>query len=570
MRSRESFTTETRREVDRSHEQSEAYQGAETLAKLGVLARMRDLTLYHGRAADGTPGWHVRADFNNAGNATGNRNINKVPALNTGSAETARDFASARAARGGRPEVHRIRSRNPDSRIIDSYYNWGKLSQSQYDAARQAMRQTLPSVSEGIDLDFDDRQAGLGTRIQENDFCSGGDLGGYTATDDVRSIAARLGVSQKMAEQIGGARNVRMLLGNMPHMSNQIISAYVDGATSINLRFAGRNHDTAVPINREYIGNWLKNMDAVGARVPVHSATLGRDLDNYLLFELSDVDTEGRIEQERATMQRRMGRIAVRIAEKMNPDQARTFGFLRRKTPESGQGQPSEIMDLLNGDMYAKPHDVVEVAKRTPGYRGVFEASAGVWEGFTVQQHTETALQVFEDNYADKLPAKMLPMMRLALLTHDIGKGVAVAREGNKRNQKAYNTAYARDFLEKNHVDESMRDLIVSMIGDGMEQTTAWAIRGEEGSGDSFYNYCKGTMGKFLERQPSQDEVYGFAQMMLTLQTCDSASYTDMAVTRSQYGKYKHRNSPSFNRSFNPKTGLTGRKLGLKRDIGEV
>ncbi len=570
MRSHESFTTETRREVDRSNERAEAYQGAETLTKLGVLTRMRDLTLYHGRAADGTPDWHVRADFNNAGNATGNRNINKVPALNTGSQETARDFASARANGRTRAEVHRIRSRNPDSRIIDECFSWRSLTPDQYNEAKRAMRQTLPTVAEGTALGFEDRLSGLGTRIQESDFRSGGEYGAYTASGDIDAIASRLHVRREMAEQIGGARNVRMLLGNMPHMSNMIIAAYVNGDTSINLRFEGHNTDTRVPIDREYIGNWLKNMDAVGARVPVHSATLGRDLDNYLLFELSDVDTEQRIEQERTTMQHRMGRIALRVARKMNPENASVFGFMRRKRPEAASGgELGSVMELLNSDMYAKPHDIVEAAKKTPGYDRIFESSAGVWEGFTVQQHTETALQVFEDNYADKMPAKMLPLMRLALLTHDIGKGVAV-RDGRKPEQKKYNVAYARHFLEQNNVDEDTRELITSMIGEGMDETTKWAIKGEEGSGQSFYDYCQRTVGNYLGQKPSQDEVYGFAQMMLTLQTCDSASYTDMAVTRAQYGGYMHKNSPSFNRSFKRKVSLSGRKLGLRNDIGDV
>ena len=40
---------ETRREVDRSIEQTEAYKGAETLTQLGVLSKMKDVDLFHGR-----------------------------------------------------------------------------------------------------------------------------------------------------------------------------------------------------------------------------------------------------------------------------------------------------------------------------------------------------------------------------------------------------------------------------------------------------------------------------------------------------------------------------------------
>ena len=568
MRNPESTSTETRREVDRSLENSEAYQGAEKLTRLGLLTKMRDIELFHGRAADGTKDWHVRADFNNAGNNTGNRNINRVPALSTSTYDVAQKFANARARRAGaQTEIHQLTSRNPDARIIDTRFKWDNLSKLQQDEAMQAIRQTLPSVAEGIDLSFEDRKAGLGTRILEKDFCSDGVFGDFTRLDDIGSIAKRLGVSSRMVEQVGGARNTRLMLQNYPKsMVRRIINAYSDNLDHISVRFAGVDKDVSVPINREYIGNWLKGMDVVGARMSVNSATLHETIDNYLMFELDDVDTKERIEQEREKRQRRMGQTALRIAERMNPNRANAP---RNNAPETAMPRSSEIMNLINGDLYAQPHDIVEAAKRTPGYKDIFEASAGVWEGFSVQQHTETALQVFEDNYADKLPAKLLPMMRLALVTHDIGKGVAVASEGDKKNQRAYNAEYAQKFLLKNGVDFKICELVLSMIGDGLDHTTNCVVRKSPNSSKAFHFYCKQTLGSFLERQPDNAEVTGFAQMMLALQTCDSASYTDMAITRPKYGNYKHKNSPSFNNSFTPKAGFSKRKLALKQDLFE-
>ena len=569
MRSSENYTTATRKEIDRSNEQSEKFQAAEALTRLGMLTKMKDLELYHGRTDDGTPNWHIRADFNNADNATGNRNVNKVPALSTGTKDIALEFAQARDRGRGRAEVYRMKSRNPDARILNQDFDWNSLSSLERDEAAKAVRKTLPSIAEGVDLAFEDRNSGLGTRLHETQFCSGGPFGAYTASEDINAIATNLNVSPRMAEQIGGARNVQLLMAQAPEFMRDVLNAYVDGKDSINILFTGQQHKTNIPISREYIGNWFKNMDIVGAKYPVRSATLGKELDNYLMFELDDVDTEARIEEERIAKQRRMGSIAMKIAQKMNPKRSGIYGLLHRKSPEGDKSQ-SEIMDLLNNDLYADPHTIVETAKKTQGYDMVLEASAGVWEGFTIQQHTETALQVFEDNYADKLPAKMLPLMRLALLTHDIGKGVAVANEGNKRNQKAYNVAYARDFMEKNNVDNSTLELVLSMISEGMERTTDFSIKAKEGSNVSFYNYCSDTIGKYLGKPATEEETYGFGQMMLALQTCDSAAYTDMATTRSTNSNYRHRNYASFNKSFRRKSGLTGRKLKLERDLEQV
>ncbi len=568
MRNHESASIETRREVDRSLENSEVYQGAEKLTRLGLLTKMRDIELFHGRAADGAKDWHVRADFNNAGNATGNNNVNRIPALSTSTYEVARKFATARARRANTAtEIHQLASRNPDARIMNGYFRWRELSELQRNEAKQAIRQTLPSIAEGVDLSFEDRKAGLGTRIQERDFRSGGIFGNYTGSDDIGRVAKRLGVSTRMAEQIGGARNAQLLLAYQPEsMMQRILNAYSDNLDHISVRFDGADKDASIPISREYVGNWLKGMDVVGERLSVKSATLNETIDNYLMFELDEVDTKERIEQEREKRQRRMGRTALRIAERMNQNRANSP---RHNAPESATPRSSEIMNLINGDLYAQPHDIVEAAKRTPGYKDIFEASAGVWEGFSVQQHTETALQVFEDNYADKLPAKMLPMMRLALVTHDIGKGVAITHEGSKQNQRAYNARYAQDFLLKNGVDFKICELVLSMIGDGLDQAADCVIRRKPNSSKAFHYYCRQTIGSFLERQPDNAEITGFAQMMLALQTCDSASYTDMAITRPQYGGYKYKNNPSFNNSFTSKAGFTKRKLTLKQNLFE-
>ena len=51
MERTKSSPLETRREADRSIEDTEAYKGAETLTQLGVLTKMKDIELFHGRAA---------------------------------------------------------------------------------------------------------------------------------------------------------------------------------------------------------------------------------------------------------------------------------------------------------------------------------------------------------------------------------------------------------------------------------------------------------------------------------------------------------------------------------------
>ena len=105
---------------------------------------------------------------------------------------------------------------------------------------------------------------------------------------------------------------------------------------------------------------------------------------------------------------------------------------------EKIQGYDSELLRILGSNLYIKPREIIELAKQTQGFRDVFESDAGNWEGFKLSEHTETVLRLFDDNYADIMPASTLPIIRLALLVHDIGKPEAI-KMGDKANQKQYN-----------------------------------------------------------------------------------------------------------------------------------
>ena len=55
------------------------------LIEKGMFERVRDIKLYHGRVgeSDKIGQWKVEPEFNNASNATGNHNVNKIKALST-------------------------------------------------------------------------------------------------------------------------------------------------------------------------------------------------------------------------------------------------------------------------------------------------------------------------------------------------------------------------------------------------------------------------------------------------------------------------------------------------------
>ena len=172
-------------------------------------------------------------------------------------------------------------------------------------------------------------------------------------------------------------------------------------------------------------------------------------------------------------------------------------------------------------------------------------------------------LRLFDDNYVDYVPASVIPITRLALLVHDIGKPEA-AKMGDKINQKQYNVKFAKEFMELNNVDGATSELILSMIGEGLELTSELIMnRGNVVTKWKIMNFCEEIAKKYLgTEQVDQDTVTGFRKILEVMQTCDSAAYTTMAITRASNG-VKYRNYGSFNSSFQGYKGLTGKRARL-------
>lgn len=532
----------SRREADKSnYEQTEKYQAMEKLTEMGMLMRMSDLELYHGRAGNGQP-WRVESGFDNAGNNTGNWNINKTPALSTAKRRSiASEFAMKRArGRGLNPEVYEIVSDDPDARIINLKFNYDDLGTMEQVDFTRAMRRSLPGVMEAVPVDFSERETL--NRISPRDFVANRRDGLYYA-EEIRENAERLQLSNKFAQSITSVMNTRYLLGAYPGMTRTLVSAYMDNLDNINITENGTKKE--LPISREYLANWFRSNHIVGCEMPVRSATLGKTIDNYLLFDLEKVNTSAEEERKAKLRDKRLGQIAMTLMKN------------EQKTTER-----NELIASLEDNLYIKPEKIVSLAEKTPGYREIFEADAGNWEGYRLAEHTETVLRLFDDNYADKMPASTLPIMRMALLVHDVGKPVAV-KNHKKEYQAAYNQVYAEDFMRKNGVDEKNQKLILAMIGEGSMYAKWWGVEHERVDKE-FYDFCERTMQEYLGvKHVDRHTATGFRDMLMVFQTCDSAAYTTMAVTRNRDTGVRYRNYGSFNKSFEDYHGLTGNRVKL-------
>ncbi|MCL1929579.1 hypothetical protein FWF93_00275 [Candidatus Saccharibacteria bacterium] len=527
----------TRQEHSRNIEDAEKYEAVEYLKQVGLFISLDSLDLHHGRVAD-TAGedWKVDESFQNGGNDTNNANVNKIPALSTDSREIAEEFAAARAWGSKQPEIHKIVSEDPDAMVIDGTFNLGNRSDEEKKQIREALNKLSIDLTEGSPLDFEHRD--ILTTFTPEDFRAPD--GTYTKISDLPVISQKLGVDEKTVKQVAGSLNARLTLTHDPE---RIIKNFIDNEDTYSLG----NGSDELPINQEYVANWLRNTHIVGVKRSVRSATIGKDIEPVFLFDLEKVNTEKEVAHRRDIFFRRYGRIARRMAD----------GLEIRTEAES------PFIDYLSNSLYATPKQLVDEAKKVGAYKETYEADAGNWEKFSLSEHTETVLRVFDKNYADRLPANLLPVMRLALLTHDLGKPEAVSK-GEKHNQHAYNAREADNFMKSVDVNENLRKLIVGVIGESQKLTTYAFIQGDVGARKELLSFCHNLLTEYGAENVTKEDVQGLANMCLIVQTCDSAAYTDMAITRSEKLQVHHRNSPSFNGSFHPPVSITRQDVRLK------
>ncbi len=96
------------------------------------------------------------------------------------------------------------------------------------------------------------------------------------------------------------------------------------------------------------------------------------------------------------------------------------------------------------------PQRILSDLKRDDFVREQFAADAGVWEGYTIEEHTLMVMTQYEKYFSnDPLPGGMSPdSFRRILAVHDIGKPEAIA-QGDKKNQHTHTLKYAPEILAR-------------------------------------------------------------------------------------------------------------------------
>lgn len=522
--------TQTRTEHSRSLEDAEKYKAIETLTELGLFVPLRYIEAWHGRAGDGTD-WVIDPRLRNGYGQNDNDNVNQRSTIYAGMKDIAQRFADIRTRQKGRDrfqsEIHRIISEDTDAVVIDSTFSLHQLDEDGRQKYNNALRTLSIGLSEGAPPSFAAGQRGVVEAY-------------YTdrrthrshSTDD---IIARTGQDPAEIQRLNGAERARHTLLHSP----------TDAANHMLASRAAADITPGVQAGYvEYIESWFKNAHVVGLSQKVHSATLGQSITMATFFDLLNVQTEGAVNRRRDRRARTLGSAGL---------------LMGNATKESYDTRAHPIMKML-ANTYVAPRSLIEKADAVRGFKGRFEQPSGVWEGFTLGQHTETVLRNFDETYADALPVNLLLPMRLTMLVHDIGKPIAAA-EGKKSQQAAYNERDAKRFMAELGVDTSLQAVVLGIMGKGCDLALEMDAYKHSEAGPALQQFAKETLIKaYGSDRVDAGSIQGFVAMCRMFRVCDGGAYTDMAVTRTPSGAY-YRNAPSFNKDFHPSAGLGGRHI---------
>lgn len=166
-------------------------------------------------------------------------------------------------------------------------------------------------------------------------------------------------------------------------------------------------------------------------------------------------------------------------------DLSGVFNLFREQDP------PNHMSELLQTENL-QFNDILQNIQNVPGLEGAFNVMSG-----RVVNHTNDVYDNFEQKYAGQLSEGSLPLMRLLVLAHDLGKdraevknkefaedrrqesdelkhsgvpqGIGMSGIQERHVVRRYNEAAADIFLTKMGVSDQAKGVMLAVIGEGIE-----------------------------------------------------------------------------------------------------
>lgn len=221
------------------------------------------------------------------------------------------------------------------------------------------------------------------------------------------------------------------------------------------------------------------------------------------------------------------------------------------------------------------PKDVMEYAlsHTRDELKNDFASQIGLWEGFTLAEHTESVMTFFEENFVDTLACSKntRAIMNLIIFCHDIGKAEEKQREARGHivspieKFELYNIKTLKFFedLKLDSQKSAQLAFFITNITQKLElATTSYYIRDNDYALEILDNFAK----IFLKENNfdcSTQNIDALSTIARVLQTCDSGAYTIYGKTRDVITNLYH---PNLNKEWTKGFVLTKEGYRFKKD----
>lgn len=178
------------------------------------------------------------------------------------------------------------------------------------------------------------------------------------------------------------------------------------------------------------------------------------------------------------------------------------------------------VIESVEADDF-EPLTLIDELSLDPELGQLYAKDSGVWEGYSIREHTEAILGQFEKYFADNMEGTTVsvPTFRIVLALHDIGKPLSVERTGGTAAQHRFTHEIVRRRggelgLEKDEIEVALEVVSHDVIGEFLkgEKTV------EETSGSILGSASR------LGVQP-----LGLLELLKVYYLCDASSYTSDA-----------------------------------------
>lgn len=558
--------------LKRKQEKQESFEKAvEVLVRLNALIPADSRTLYHGRVSkpDDLGTWQVDSSYQNAGLQENHGNLNIVNGLST----TPDLKTAAMYARGRARTLNKIANKNGEEEYIPEYYEIKPESSGLYilnnfdfkvskltDEERKEYFSALNvfmnyEPTELAPIKFEHREnigdiyKSLSERLVEkiNSYEAGKITERLLTKADIDEVVNVLLEKKsdeylnELAYEIAGALNAREMLAINPSVLVSKLTfksedAFDEIENSEIYIFGNDGIRYKVPVSREYVASWLVNNRIIG----ISKDVLEIGINNCFIFDLEKINTDKALGDRLQSIMAEFGEFSEIAKEGLKDEQLQEF---------------LEI---------SSPEETMEVFRANPKFKRNFDLWSGVWENFSIGEHTETTMRVFEDSFARTIPKELAPFFKIALACHDIGKGVVNDTMYNSPNKLAAideeTKSVAKEFCEYYNMSEAGKNILVFAIVEGQKYTSAYYIRKNQEALEMLKQRGKEVLAENLKREPTEAEVSGLVSVCKIIQACDSGAYTRYGITRNEKtGEYYRNGNDMFTKSFHTPTDMRKR-----------